>query len=70
MDENLARQAELAFERQGDYDTLCYQGTWYTSGQMADRAARLATGLTGLGVSAQSGEYCSISRMTGRISRR
>jgi long-chain acyl-CoA synthetase len=50
LDENLARQAELALERQGDYDTLCYEGTWYSSGQLADRAARLATGLTGLAV--------------------
>ncbi len=52
LDENLARQAELALERQGDYDTLCYEGTWHSSGQLADRAARLATGLTGLGVRA------------------
>ena len=50
LDENLARQAELALERQGDYDSLWYEGTWHTSGQLADRAARLATGLTGLGV--------------------
>ena len=50
MDENLARQAELAFERQGDYDSLCYEGRWHSSGQLADRAARLATGLAGLGV--------------------
>src|SRR5580704_4121254 len=50
VDQNLARQAELAFERQGDYETLCYEGTWQSSGQLADRAARLATGLAGLGV--------------------
>ena len=50
LDENLARQAELALERQGDYDSLWYEGTWHTSGQLADRAARLAAGLTGLGV--------------------
>src|SRR5271166_6388519 len=50
MDENLARQAELALERQGDYDSLYYQGRWHSSGQLADRAARLATGLAGLGV--------------------
>ena len=50
MDENLARQAELALERQGDYDSLFYEGTWHSSGQLADRAARLATGLAGLGV--------------------
>ena len=50
LDENLARQAELTLERQGDYDTLNYEGRWHTSGQLADRAARLATGLAGLGV--------------------
>ena len=50
MEKNLARQAELAFERQGDYDTLCYEGAWHTSGQMADRGSRLGTGLAGLGV--------------------
>jgi len=50
MDENLAAQAELAVERQGDYDQLCYEGQWHTNGQLADRAARLATGLAGLGV--------------------
>jgi long-chain acyl-CoA synthetase len=50
MDENLARQAELALERQGDYESLFYEGKWHSSGQMADRAARLATGLTELGV--------------------
>ena len=50
LDENLARQAELALERQGDYDSLWYEGTWHSSGQLADRAARLAAGLTGLGV--------------------
>ena len=50
MEKNLARQAELAFEQQGDYDTLCYEGAWHTSGQMADRGSRLGTGLAGLGV--------------------
>ena len=50
MDENLARQAELALERQGDHDSLFFEGKWHSSGQMADRAARLATGLTELGV--------------------
>ncbi|HEY2267731.1 MAG TPA: AMP-binding protein, partial [Streptosporangiaceae bacterium] len=50
MDENLARQAELAHERQGNYESLCYEGRWQSSGQLADRAARLATGLAGLGV--------------------
>ena len=48
--ENLARQAELALERQGDYDSLCYEGRWHSSGSLAGRAARFATGLSGLGV--------------------
>src|ERR1035441_9967952 len=50
MDENLAAQAELALERQGEYDSLCYEGQWHTNGQLAERAARLATGFAELGV--------------------
>jgi long-chain acyl-CoA synthetase len=49
-EENLARQAELALERQGDYDSLFYEGQWHSSGSLAGRAARFATGLSGLGV--------------------
>ena len=49
-EENLARQAELALERQGDHDSLFFEGRWHSSGSLADRAARLATGLTDLGV--------------------
>ena len=49
-EENLARQAELALERQGDHDSLCYEGQWHSSGSLAGRAARFATGLTDLGV--------------------
>ncbi len=48
--ENLARQAELALERQGDHDSLYYEGRWHSSGSLASRAARFATGLTDLGV--------------------
>jgi long-chain acyl-CoA synthetase len=50
VDENLARQAELALERQGDHDSLFYEGRWHSAGSLADRGARLATGLTDLGV--------------------
>ena len=50
MDENLAAHPELALERQGVYDSLCYEGQWHTNGQLAERAARLATGFAGLGV--------------------
>jgi len=49
-EENLARQAELALERQGDHDSLFYEGQWHSAGSLAERAARFATGLTGLGV--------------------
>jgi hypothetical protein len=31
--ENLARQAELALERQGDHDSLYYEGRWHSSGR-------------------------------------
>jgi long-chain acyl-CoA synthetase len=50
MDTNLARQAERALERQGDYDSLCFEGRWHRSGDLAGRAARLAAGLADLGV--------------------
>src|SRR5499427_4114899 len=50
MEQNLARQAELALERQGDHDSLFFEGQWHSSGSLAGRAARLATGLTDLGV--------------------
>jgi long-chain acyl-CoA synthetase len=49
-EENLARQAELALERQGDHDSLFFEGRWHSAGSLADRAARLTTGLTDLGV--------------------
>ena len=49
-EENLARQAELALDRQGDYDSVFYEGQWHSSGSLADRAARFATGLADLGV--------------------
>jgi long-chain acyl-CoA synthetase len=49
-DENLARQSELALDRQGDHDSLCYEGRWHSSGSLAGRAARFATGLADLGV--------------------
>ncbi|MBV9092345.1 MAG: AMP-binding protein [Streptosporangiaceae bacterium] len=48
--QNLARQAEVALEKQGDYDSLWFEGRWHSSGSLADRAARLAAGLADLGV--------------------
>src|SRR6516162_684020 len=49
-EENLARQAELALDRQGDYDFLFFEGRWHSSGSLAGRAARFAAGLADLGV--------------------
>ncbi len=49
---NLARLAEEAHERRGDYDALSFEGTWYRSGELFDRGARLARGLVELGVKA------------------
>jgi long-chain acyl-CoA synthetase len=47
---HLARASEEAFERLGDYDSLCFDGEWLRSGVLFDRAARLAEGLRRLGV--------------------
>jgi long-chain acyl-CoA synthetase len=47
---NLARLAEETHERRGDYDVLCFDGTWFRSGALFDRGARLARGLVELGV--------------------
>ena len=47
---NLARLGEETHERRGDYDALCFEGTWFRSGELFDRGARLARGLVELGV--------------------
>jgi long-chain acyl-CoA synthetase len=47
---NLARVNELAFERRGDYEALRFEGRWQRSGEMHERARRLAGGLIDLGV--------------------
>jgi len=47
---HLARAAEAAFERRGDYESLLFEGRWYRSGELFDRAAAVATGLAQLGV--------------------
>jgi long-chain acyl-CoA synthetase len=47
---NLARQAERQLELNGDYDSLFFEGEWFSSGLLADQASRFATGLIGLGV--------------------
>ena len=50
METNLARLAETALERLGDRPSLFFEGAWYSSGQLHERAARVATGLIARGV--------------------
>jgi long-chain acyl-CoA synthetase len=47
---SLARAAELALERTGDYDSIFHEGRWYRSAAQAERASRIAAGLVELGV--------------------
>jgi long-chain acyl-CoA synthetase len=47
---HLARLAEAALERHGDREVLFFEGTWHRSGDLHDRAARIAGGLRALGV--------------------
>ena len=47
---NLARLAERSFERTGDYDSLWFEGRWYRSGELHERAQRVAAGLAETGV--------------------
>jgi long-chain acyl-CoA synthetase len=53
---NLARLAEGAFERTGDYESLLFEGRWHRSGELYERSCRIATGLTGLGVAPYTGD--------------
>ncbi len=46
----LSRRAEAALERLGDHRSLCFEGTWQTSGELAARARRAAAGFAALGV--------------------
>jgi long-chain acyl-CoA synthetase len=47
---NLARAADETFERLGDYESLWFEGAWRRSGELHERAARLAGWLAGQGV--------------------
>ena len=47
---HLARLAEQAYERRGDYPSLLYEGAWLGSGEIFKRAARLGGGFASLGV--------------------
>lgn len=47
---NLTRLAEESFARNGDYESLWFEGRWYRSGELLERAGRIAGGLQELGV--------------------
>jgi long-chain acyl-CoA synthetase len=47
---NLARAADECFERLGDYESLWFEGQWHTSGELRERAARLAGWLREAGI--------------------
>jgi long-chain acyl-CoA synthetase len=42
---NLAQLAEETHERRGDYDAVFFEGTWFRSGELFDRGARLELGV-------------------------
>src|ERR1700722_2260818 len=58
---HLARAAEAAFERRGDYESLLFEGRWHRSGELFDRAAAIATGLAQLGI--EPGERVVVTMM-------
>ncbi|HEY2791905.1 MAG TPA: AMP-binding protein, partial [Micromonosporaceae bacterium] len=52
METNLARLADEALERFGDYPSLFFGGVWHSTAAMHDRAARVASGLRADGIAA------------------
>ncbi len=46
---HLGRLVEESFERRGDYESLLFEGRWHRSGELFDRARRLAAGFADLG---------------------
>jgi len=47
---NLALLSERSFERNGDYESVLYEGTWFRSGELFERSRRLGAGFADLGV--------------------
>jgi long-chain acyl-CoA synthetase len=56
---NLARLAEEAFERRGDYESLLFEGRWHGSAELFQRACHLGSGLSELGI--EPGERVVVS---------
>ena len=47
---NLARLGEESFARLGDHDSLLFEGAWYRSGELYERARCMAGGLIEMGI--------------------
>jgi long-chain acyl-CoA synthetase len=47
---HLARLAERAYERRGDYPSMLYEGEWLESGEIFDRSRRLGGAFAALGI--------------------
>jgi long-chain acyl-CoA synthetase len=47
---HLARLAEQAYERRGDYPSMLYEGQWLSSGDIFERSRRAGAGFVALGV--------------------
>lgn len=47
---NLARLGEETFDRLGDYEWLHFEGAWYRTGELRERALRIGGGLVELGI--------------------
>jgi long-chain acyl-CoA synthetase len=47
---NLARLAEAAAAKNGDHESLWFEGEWHRADELFDRARRVASGLSALGV--------------------
>lgn len=50
MSHHLAELNERSIERQGDYESLLFEGQWHTSGSLFERGRRVAGGLRAIGV--------------------
>ena len=47
---NLAVLGEQAFERHGDHESIFFEGRWFRTGELFDRARRASQGLVELGI--------------------
>jgi long-chain acyl-CoA synthetase len=47
---NLASLSDAHFAAVGDYESLFFEGKWYSTGELHDRSQRFATGLQSIGV--------------------